>query len=59
MKEGSNEIGYIDLLPVFQEESRNSRIYLDYDGHWSAFGNYIAAKTIATHLSGEKRQAQR
>ena len=40
----ANHIQYIDLLPYFKEAGKTERLFLNYDGHWNANGNRIAAE---------------
>lgn len=40
----------IDLLPVFQRESLERRLYKPRDTHWNAEGNQLAADTVAAFI---------
>ncbi len=46
-KEG---IPFLDLLPVFEQEGRQTRLYKPRDTHWNLAGNRLAASTIARFL---------
>ncbi len=43
-------IGILDLLPVFAEEGRRTRLYKPRDTHWNIAGNHLAAVAIANAL---------
>jgi|GEM_PF-825489 len=49
----TNDIHYIDLYTSFIKHSKGSqeKLFLIYDGHWTAKGHEIAAKTIKTSLN--------
>ena len=44
------KIAYVDLLPAMRKRI-SSRLYYEQDGHWTAAGHDIAARTIAERLS--------
>jgi hypothetical protein len=44
-------IAFIDLLPVFLEESGGARLYKPQDTHWNLAGNRLAANAIARFLA--------
>lgn len=46
-KEG---IPFLDVLPVFEQEGRHTRLYKPRDTHWNLAGNRLAAATIARFL---------
>jgi hypothetical protein len=47
----SNEgIPVLDLLPVFEQEARQTRLYKPRDTHWNIAGNRLAASAIADFL---------
>jgi len=52
-KEG---VPYLDLLPAFRARSRD-RLFYDYDGHWTAEGNRLAAEEIFSFLKNAGRPA--
>jgi hypothetical protein len=47
-------IPYLDLLPVFDEAGRHTRLYKPRDTHWNIAGNRLAARTIAAFLRGQQ-----
>lgn len=46
----SNDLEYIDLLPIFQEKAAKKFLYLEGDNHWNDAGNILAAEAIAAKL---------
>lgn len=45
-----HHIKHIDLLPAFNNAAPKGRIFYDFDGHWTSYGNQVVAKTIASKL---------
>jgi len=43
-------ISFVDLLPVFESEARQARLYKPQDTHWNLAGNRVAATAIAPAL---------
>ena len=43
-------IPFVDLLPVFRNEGRQTRLYKPRDTHWNIAGNRLAATTLAAFL---------
>lgn len=48
------EIPYLDLLPVFQKEGANKKLYRPFDTHWNIQGNSVAGEVIAEYFKGAK-----
>lgn len=46
----AEQIGYVDLLPVFRSHPQPARLYVERDTHWSDAGNHFAAQSIAEYL---------
>jgi lysophospholipase L1-like esterase len=47
----SNNIEYIDLLPVFRDVmSTGKDLYWDVDGHWNPTGNHLAGLLVAEYI---------
>lgn len=46
-----NEIRFLDLTPVFQQEASNGvALYYPYDTHWNQVGHDLAAETISKYI---------
>jgi len=48
-------IPMLDLLPIFQQEGRATRLYKPQDTHWNIAGNRVAAEAIAAFLRDRLR----
>jgi hypothetical protein len=44
------EIPFVDLLPVFIERSRETRLYKPQDTHWNIAGNRVAAEALTAFV---------
>ncbi|MBI4476562.1 MAG: hypothetical protein HY654_05270 [Acidobacteria bacterium] len=51
-------IRYLDLLPVFEQEGRRTRLYKPHDTHWNIAGNKLAASQIAAFVREHVLQDQ-
>jgi lysophospholipase L1-like esterase len=53
----AQEIGFVDLHPAFRQEEDPMTLFLKNNGHWSAAGHELAARTVAEKirsLEGER-----
>ncbi len=48
-----NNIDYLDVLPIFAEESANKRLYRTNDSHWNIAGNKLAGELIQKHITNQ------
>lgn len=46
-------IAYVDLLPVFRDRGKTTRLYQFRDTHWNEQGNELAAETLFHYLVSE------
>ena len=46
------DIQVLDLLPLFVEQGRHTRLYKPLDTHWNRAGNRLAADAVARELRG-------
>lgn len=46
----ANGIECVDLLPEFKNGALNGSIYLDFDGHWSPYGNRVVANLLIPRI---------
>ena len=47
---GQQDIRVLDLLPLFVEQGRHTRLYRPLDTHWNRAGNRLAAEAVAREL---------
>ncbi len=47
------DVGFIDLLDEFRNESASRRLYLERNTHWNADGHALAAEIVARYLLQE------
>jgi hypothetical protein len=45
-----HDIRVLDLLPLFAEQGRQTRLYKPLDTHWNRAGNRLAADAVAREL---------
>ena len=57
--EASVFIDFVDLHPVFREEEDPMTLFLKNNGHWSAAGHELAARTVAEKIRSVEAREQR
>ncbi len=55
----AQDIEFVDLYPVFLEKEDPMTLFLKNNGHWSAAGHELAARTVAEKIRSVEAREQR